>query len=55
MTNEIGKIVEAHAIARRAYLTIRENLFVDGDIVHVLDFTAALLDRVGPVQKRSSI
>ncbi len=50
MTDDLGKIAEARAIARRAYRTIQENLFVGVGVVHVLGITAALLHLIGPVQ-----
>ena len=50
MTDDIGKIADARAIARRAYLTIQQNLFVGVGVVHVLGITAALLRLIGPVQ-----
>ena len=40
----------ARALARRAYRTIQENLFVGVGVVHVLGITAALLGWIGPVQ-----
>jgi heavy metal translocating P-type ATPase len=50
MTDDIGKIADARAIARRAYRTIQQNLFVGVGVVHVLGITAALLKLIGPVQ-----
>lgn len=50
MTDDISKIADARAIARRAYLTIQQNLFVGVGIVHVLGITAALLKLIGPLQ-----
>ena len=50
MTDDIGKIADARAIARRAYLTIQQNLFVGVGVVHVLGITAALLRLIGPVE-----
>ena len=50
LTNDLSKIVFARAIARRAYRTIKENLFVGVGVVHVLGITAALLGLIGPVQ-----
>ena len=40
----------ARAIARRAYRTIQENLFVVVGVVHVLGIAAALLGWIGPIQ-----
>jgi Zn2+/Cd2+-exporting ATPase len=50
MTDDIGKIADARAIARRAYRTIQENLFVGVGVVHVLGIVAALMRWIGPVQ-----
>ena len=50
MTDDLSKIVAARAIARRAYRTIQENLFVGVGIVHVLGITAALLGWIGPIE-----
>jgi len=50
MTDDLGKIAVARAIARKAYRTIKENLFVGVGVVHVLGITAALLGLIGPIQ-----
>ena len=50
MTDDLNKIVAARAIARRAYRTVQENLFVGVGVVHVLGITAALLGWIGPIQ-----
>ena len=50
MTDDLSKIVSARAIARRAYRTIQENLFVGVGVVHVLGITAALMGWIGPIQ-----
>jgi P-type E1-E2 ATPase len=50
MTDDLSKIVLARAIARRAYRTIKENLFFGIGVVHVAGITAALLGLIGPVQ-----
>ena len=50
MTDDLSKIVTARAIARRAYRTIQENLFVGVGVVHVCGITAALLGWIGPIQ-----
>lgn len=50
MTDDLGKIVLARALARRSYRTIQENLFVGVGVVHVLGITAALLGWIGPIQ-----
>ena len=49
MTDDLGKIAAARAIARRAYRTVQENLFVGVGVVHVLGITAALLGWIGPI------
>ncbi len=48
MTDDLAKIVTARAIARRAYRTIQENLFVG--VVHLCGISAALLGWIGPIQ-----
>jgi Zn2+/Cd2+-exporting ATPase len=50
ITDDFGKIADARAIARRAYRTIQQNLFVGVGVVHVLGITAALFKLIGPVQ-----
>jgi len=50
MTDEIAKIGAARAIARRAYRTVQENLFVGVGVVHVLGITAALMGWIGPIE-----
>ena len=50
MTDDRSKIAAARAIARRAYRTVQENLFVGVGVVHVLGITAALLGWIGPIQ-----
>lgn len=50
MTDDLGRIVVARAIARRAYRTIQENLIVGVGVVHVLGITAALYGWIGPIQ-----
>ncbi len=50
MTDDLSKIVLARSLARRAYRTIQENLFVGVGVVHVLGITAALLSWIGPIQ-----
>ncbi|MGI8435876.1 MAG: heavy metal translocating P-type ATPase [Chthoniobacterales bacterium] len=50
MTDDLSKIVLARALARRAYRTIQENLYVGVGVVHVLGITAALLGWIGPIQ-----
>ena len=50
MQDDLAKIVSARSIARRAYRTIQENIFVGVGVVHVLGITAALLGWIGPIQ-----
>ena len=50
MTDDLGKIAAARAIARRAYRTVQENLFVGVGVVHVLGVAAALLGWIGPIE-----
>ena len=50
MTDDLAKIAAARAIARRAYRTIQENLFVGVGVVHVLGIIAALLGWIGPIE-----
>lgn len=50
MTDDLGKIAAARSIARRAYRTIQENIFVGVGVVHVLGITAALLGWIGPIE-----
>ncbi|WP_421884062.1 heavy metal translocating P-type ATPase [Methylibium sp.] len=50
MTDDLTKIAAARAIARRAYRTVQENLFVGVGVVHVLGITAALMGWIGPIQ-----
>ena len=50
MTDDLNKIVAARNIARRAYRTIQENLYVGVGVVHVLGITAALLGWIGPIE-----
>ena len=50
MTDDIARIADARDIAKRAYRTIRQNLFVGVGVVHVLGITAALLKLIGPIE-----
>lgn len=50
MTDDLAKIAAARAIARRAYRTVQENLFVGVGVVHVLGITAALMGWIGPIE-----
>ena len=50
MTDDLGRIVTARTLARRAYRTIQENLIVGVGVVHVLGITAALAGWIGPIE-----
>jgi Zn2+/Cd2+-exporting ATPase len=50
MADDLSKIALARTLARRAYRTVKENIFVGVGVVHVLGITAALLGWIGPVQ-----
>ena len=50
MTDDLSKIIFARALAKRAYRTIQENIFVGVGVVHALGITAALLGWIGPIQ-----
>jgi Zn2+/Cd2+-exporting ATPase len=50
MADDLGKIVIARTLARRAYRTIQENLIFGVGVVHVLGIIAALLGWIGPIQ-----
>ena len=50
MTDDLSKIVAAKNIARRAYRTVQENLWVGVGVVHACGITAALLGWIGPIQ-----
>ncbi|MES2267417.1 MAG: cation-translocating P-type ATPase [Bacteroidota bacterium] len=50
MQDRLEKIARARAISRKAFLTIKENIFVGVGIVHVIGITLVLLRVLGPVQ-----
>ncbi len=50
MQDKLEKIARARAISKRAFRTIRENIFVGVGIVHVVGITLVLLKIIGPVQ-----
>ncbi|MCC9073478.1 cadmium-translocating P-type ATPase [Flavobacterium sp. F-65] len=50
MQDKLEKIAKARAISKRAYRTIRENIFVGVGVVHVIGITLVLLKVIGPVE-----
>ncbi len=50
MTSDLSKIVTARAIAKTAYRTIQQNLFVGVGVVHVIGIAAGLMRLIGPIQ-----
>ncbi len=50
VTDDLSTIVFARALARRAYRTIQQNLFVGVGVVHAVGITAALLGLIGPFE-----
>lgn len=50
MQDKLEKIALTRAISKRAYRTIRENIFVGVGVVHVLGITLVLLGIIGPIQ-----
>lgn len=50
MTSDLSKIVMARAIAKTAYRTIQQNLFIGVGVVHVIGIAAALMRLIGPIQ-----
>ncbi|MBF4518968.1 cadmium-translocating P-type ATPase [Flavobacterium sp. ANB] len=50
MQDKLEKIAKARAISKRAYRTIRENIFVGVGVVHVIGITLVLLKIIGPVE-----
>lgn len=50
MQDKLEKIAEARAISKRAYRTIRENIFVGVGVVHVIGITLVLLKVIGPIE-----
>lgn len=50
MQDKLEKIARARAISKRAFRTIRENIFVGVGVVHVLGIILVLLKIIGPVQ-----
>jgi len=50
MQDKLEKIAFARAIGKRAYRTIKENIFVGVGVVHVIGITLVMLKIIGPVQ-----
>lgn len=50
MQDKLEKIARARAISKRAFRTIKENIFVGVGVVHVIGITLVLLRIIGPVQ-----
>lgn len=50
MQDKLEKIARARAISKRAFRTIRENIFVGVGVVHIIGITLVLLKIIGPVQ-----
>jgi heavy metal translocating P-type ATPase len=50
VNDDLGKLVQARAISRRAYRTIKENIFVGVGVVHVLGIILVLMRVIGPVE-----
>lgn len=50
MQDRLEKIARARAISKRAFRTIKENIFVGVGVVHILGITLVLLRIIGPVQ-----
>jgi heavy metal translocating P-type ATPase len=50
MQDNLEKIAKARAISKRAYRTIKENIFVGVGVVHVIGITLVLLKVIGPIQ-----
>ena len=50
MQDKLEKIARARAISKRAFKTIKENIFVGVGVVHVIGITLVLMRVLGPVQ-----
>jgi heavy metal translocating P-type ATPase len=50
MGEDLGKIVTVRLLSRRAYRTIKENIFVGVGVVHVAGIALVLLNIIGPIQ-----
>jgi Cd2+/Zn2+-exporting ATPase len=50
MQDKLEKIAKARAISKRAYRTIRENIFVGVGVVHITGIILVLLRIIGPIE-----
>ena len=50
MQDKLEKIAKTRAISKRAYRTIKENIFVGVGVVHITGITLVLLRIIGPVE-----
>lgn len=50
MQDKLEKIAKARAISKRAFRTIKENIFVGVGVVHIVGITLVLLRIIGPVE-----
>jgi heavy metal translocating P-type ATPase len=50
MQDKLEKIAEARAISKRAYRTIKENIFVGVGVVHITGIILVLLKIIGPIE-----
>ncbi|MBL7780791.1 MAG: cadmium-translocating P-type ATPase [Saprospiraceae bacterium] len=50
MQDKLEKIARARVISKRAFRTIKENIFVGVGVVHVIGITLVLLRIIGPIQ-----
>ena len=50
MQDKLEKIAKTRAISKRAYRTIKENIFVGVGVVHIAGITLVLLRVIGPVE-----
>lgn len=50
MQDNLEKIAKARAISKKAYRTIKENIFVGVGVVHVVGITLVILKIIGPIE-----
>ena len=50
MEDKLEKIARVRAISKRAFRTIKENIFVGVGVVHVIGITLVLMRIIGPVE-----